>query len=59
MARYVAASATRLSGGGIEPARNLAMTFSNTSAWAPGLVRSKVSSASPAVWSFWLWQVMQ
>src|SRR5712672_1154993 len=43
----------------MEPARSLAITFSQTSALAPGFARSSVSSASPAVRSFWLWQVMQ
>ena len=48
-----------LPGGGIEPARSFAITRSHTSAFAPGLVASKLSSASPAVRSFWLWQLMQ
>ena len=35
------------------------MTFSQTSAFALGLVTSRVSSASPAVFSFSLWQDTQ
>src|SRR6266516_270757 len=35
------------------------MTFSHTSALGPGFVGSRLSSSSPAVWSFWLWHVMQ
>ena len=58
-ARYVAASGRGIPGGGIEPARSLAITRSHTSALAPGLLTSKLSSASPAVRSFWLWHAVQ
>src|SRR5437667_2575562 len=58
-ARAVAASGRGIPGGGIEPARSLAMTRSHFSALAIGLARSKLSSASPAVWSFWLWHPTQ
>src|SRR5204862_4421503 len=35
------------------------MTFSQSSAFAIGFAASTVSSASPAVRVFWLWQLMQ
>src|SRR5579871_4947890 len=44
---------------GMSPDCSLAITFSQTSGLAPGLVTSSVSSVSPAVRSFWLWQVTQ
>ena len=46
-------------GGGIKPARSFEITRSHTSAWAPGLPGSKLSSASPAVSRVWLWQMTQ
>jgi hypothetical protein len=55
----MAASARGIPGGGIEPARSFAITRSHVSGLALGRVASKLSSASPAVRSFWLWQVMQ
>src|SRR5579871_2148134 len=41
------------------PARSLRTTFSQVSGLVPMLARSSVSSVSPAVFNFWLWQVTQ
>ena len=45
--------------GGIMPVLILRTTFSHVSASAPTRVRSSASSARPAVFARWLWQVMQ
>src|SRR5579864_8687226 len=41
------------------PARNLRTTFSQVSALSGMRARSSLSSISPPVFSFWLWQVTQ
>src|SRR6185436_15725408 len=45
--------------GGIISARSFRITFSHTSALLEGRAKSAASNESPAVFSFWLWQVMQ
>src|SRR5882724_3940916 len=45
--------------GGISPERTLRRTRSRTSAWLPTLERSTMSSATPPVFSLWLWQPRQ
>src|SRR5207249_3297367 len=43
----------------MEPCCSFAITFSQTSGFADGFMTSSVSSANPAVFSFWLWHVTQ
>ena len=45
--------------GGIAPVRSLRTTFSHASACSPTCDRSIASSARPAVFTRWLWQVTQ
>src|SRR5579875_2321162 len=46
-------------GGGMEAARSLTITFSQSSALASGLAGSADSSERPPVRSFWLWHTTQ
>src|SRR5207244_5606864 len=55
----VAASGLGRPCGGMEPCCSFAITFSQTSGFADGFMTSSVSSANPAVFSFWLWHVTQ
>src|ERR1035441_1582402 len=48
-----------LPGGGIVPARNFRMTFSQISVFDGMLDKSALSSIKPAVRTRWLWQVTQ
>src|SRR4051812_27243063 len=57
--RYVPGLARGIPGGGMEPARSLAITCSQASALALGGAAARVSRANPAVRSFWLWHVKQ
>src|ERR1051325_5703105 len=56
---YVASSGRGRPGGGISLERSFRRTFSQSSAPAPGCSTSALSSRSPAVFEFWLWQVTQ
>jgi hypothetical protein len=56
---YAALSGRLTPCGGIVPERSLRTTFSQTSGFEPTSSRLEVSSVSPAVLSFWLWQVTQ
>ena len=55
----VSASGRGLPGGGMDPARSFAITFSTSSAFPASFAVSSVSRSTPAVRDFWLWHVRQ